>query len=269
MNKTRPCPNCECTSVSVKFVVPPFHIVKCRRCSLVFLADPPDDEMLYERYHESPEQDPHEYRARTGNPELAELFAINNMRLRFIRSVRPVGHLPDLGCGRGFFLYTALSNGYDVSGVDISGKAIAYAREKFGLSAEVRTLEEVAAGSVRFDIVTLWHVLEHFPDPLKALSLVRALLARNGVCVVEVPNLRSLKFMLASQKWQGGNHPLYHRTFFTSATLRRALFKSGFSDVCRVNLSYRIPGRSRLDEAGKSVLARFAMDSFLDFVAYR
>ena len=47
------------------------------------------------------------------------------------------------------------------------------------------------------------------------------------------------------------------------------MLKSGFSDVHRVNLSYRIPGRSRLYETGKSVLARFAMDSFLDFVAYR
>jgi 2-polyprenyl-3-methyl-5-hydroxy-6-metoxy-1,4-benzoquinol methylase len=52
------------------------------------------------------------------------------------------------------------------------------------------------------------HVLEHFVNPYEVLAQIRSLLKNGGVCVIEVPNLRSLKFMLAKTKWKGGNHPL-------------------------------------------------------------
>jgi len=175
----------------------------------------------------------------------------------------------DIGCGRGYFLKTASNHGFDVHGIDISETAVQYVTEKFLLRATCETLDDLLKSNRRYDIITLWHVLEHFLDPYTYLNKTNRLLNEFGICVVEVPNLRSLKFMLSKQKWQGGNHPLYHRTFFTSRTLRDALMKTGFSQVKRSLLSYSIPDRSHAYDILKCGLNVFALDAFLNFTAFK
>ena len=267
MSNNRPCPYCGSASCSIKFVEPPFRVLKCSHCSLVYLGNPPDDGLIYERYYESPEADAGEYRSESGNMSLTELFAINKQRISFIKTIQSPGMLLDVGCGRGYFLKTARDHGFTVHGIDVSDRAIEYAQREFTLSADVQKLDDLASSGRHFDVITLWHVLEHFTDPIASLRQVRSLLTDGGICVLEVPNLHSLKFMAARNKWQGGNHPLYHRTFFTTRTLRNVLLKAGFSRPHRAKLSYHVPGRSYPYEALKEGLNLVAMDAFLDFVA--
>jgi 2-polyprenyl-3-methyl-5-hydroxy-6-metoxy-1,4-benzoquinol methylase len=133
-----------------------------------------------------------------------------------------------------------------------------------GVDARAETLETLAARGEAFDVATLWHVLEHFLDPFGALKQIRTMLRPGGLIVIEVPNLHSAKFVLARHKWEGGNHPLYHRTFFTSRTLTRALREAGFSDVRRQRWSYAVPGRSGMFERAKRALDVVGWDAFLD-----
>lgn len=267
MTHLRPCPFCGSADGFVKLVEPPFRILKCRSCSLVYLANPPDHDQMYEEYYESAEPEAQKYHDNSGDPALAELFAINTQRISRIKKIKPDGLLLDVGCGRGTFLKTARDHGFTVRGVDISERAIAYAQKEFGLKATVGSIDDLVKQDQRFDVITLWHVLEHFLDPLESLAQARSLLNNAGICVIEVPNLHSLKFILAKRKWEGGNHPLYHRTFFTALTLRRALLKAGFSDPRRLKLSYRIPQRSTMYEGFKAALNLVGMDAFLAFVA--
>lgn len=265
----RPCPNCQNSAYKTKYNVSPFLLVSCRQCSLVFLGNPPNEEALYDHYHESTRINFNEYNAPSKNSDIAELYAINEQRVTQILRLKPSGKLLDIGCGRGYFLKTASNHGFDVRGIDISETAVQYAREKFFLRATCETLDDLIRSNKRYDIVTLWHVLEHFLNPYTYLSKVNKLLNDSGICFIEVPNLRSLKFMLSKQKWQGGNHPLYHRTFFTRKTLQNALMRSGFSQYKRIRLSYSIPGRSYAYEILKSGLNVFALDAFLDFIAFK
>lgn len=265
----RACPNCGSSNRVTKFIEPPFQIVKCSICALVYLGNPPDEKAIYERYYESSEPDSRKYRANSDDPSLAELHALNIQRATHIKSIKPSGCLLDVGCGRGNFLATAREHGFDVHGIDISDRAVAYARKEFNLNVDVATLDDLARKDNRYDIIALWHVLEHFVDPFKHLLQVRSLLNDGGICVIEVPNLNSLKFRTARNKWEGGNHPLYHRTFFSTGTLRHALVKTGFSEVRRLRLTYRIPGRSKIYEGIKTALNIVGMDAFLAFVARR
>ena len=169
----------------------------------------------------------------------------------------------------GAFLKTAADNGYSAEGIDVSQNAIVCAQNELHVNAKVDTLENIASSGSHFDIVTLWHVLEHFSDPFKSMKLVRSLLNEVGVCILEVPNLHSLKFMVSRRKWEGGNHPRYHRTFFTHQTLRRGLQKAGFSKVRRLKLTYHVPNRGASYEALKQMLNCVAMDAFLMFVAQK
>ncbi|MCG3121297.1 MAG: Ubiquinone biosynthesis O-methyltransferase [bacterium] len=194
---------------------------------------------------------------------------LNAQRIKWISALKPNGKLLDLGCGRGYFLATAREHGFEVTGIDVSARAIEYARRSFGVEATAKTLDELQKDSQKFDVITLWHVLEHFTDPVSTLRKIKNLLQENGVCCIEVPNLHSLKFMLSRSKWEGGNHPRYHRTFFTSTTLQQTLLKSGFTKMRRVKLDYDLPGRRLGYKTLKRISNLFALDAFLDYVAWK
>jgi 2-polyprenyl-3-methyl-5-hydroxy-6-metoxy-1,4-benzoquinol methylase len=198
-----------------------------------------------------------------------ELWHINSQRIKIMKSLQPHGTLLDIGCGYGFFLKSASEAGYSVQGMDISSRAIDFANNSLNVSANITTIQELIKSGKKFQIITLWHVLEHYLDPYFALRTVRDMLMVNGTCILEVPNLHSLKFKLARNKWSGGNHPLYHRTFFTAATLQRAIKEAGFSRFTRLKLSYSLPGRNIFYYNTKRILDQFAYDSFLTYAAWK
>jgi SAM-dependent methyltransferase len=253
----------------VRYIEGSFQVVQCPGCGLVYLRNPPPEEALYDDYYGEAAPNPADYRVDGPRPALAELAAINQQRVAALKERKPAGSLLDIGCGRGYFLATARDAGYGVVGTDVTERPVAYARQAFNVPAEVSTLAELSSSGRRFDVVTMWHVLEHFVDPFAELERVHALLEDDGLCVVEVPNLRSLKFLLARDKWQGGNHPLFHRTFFTAQTLAEAFVDTGFTRVERLRLSYRIPGRNPIYEAAKRALNVVALDAFLAVAAWR
>lgn len=265
----RACPSCGSVQSKIKYFTAPFKVVKCQTCSLVYLGNPPDDSLLYEDYYEGSEYPPAAYRRDSSVAALAELYALNAQRIKWLSALKPNGKLLDLGCGRGYFLATAREHGFAVTGMDVSARALKYAQRSFGVEVTAKTLDELQEGSQKFDVITLWHVLEHFADPVGTLKKIKTLLQENGVCLVEVPNLRSLKFMLSRSKWEGGNHPRYHRTFFSSTTLQQMLRKSGFAKIRRVKLDYDLPGRRMGYKTLKRISNSFAVDAFLDYVAWK
>jgi SAM-dependent methyltransferase len=83
-----------------------------------------------------------------------------------------------------------------------------------------------------FDVVTMWHVLEHLPDPAAALAEARRVLQADGLLVIEVPNLGSLTFRLCRERWWPLDVPR-HLLHFTPQTLGRLLDAGGFEVVRR------------------------------------
>lgn len=244
------------------------RIVRCRSCRLIYLANAPDDAHFYNEYHHAADAyAAADYRSDSRTPALAELWQINHQRVQWLVRHAPGKKLLDIGCGRGFFLHSAAGARFTVEGVDISAVAVDFARDELGLTASTATLDVLIEQGRRYDIVTLWHVLEHFADPLAELRKIHRLLADEGLCVIEVPNVNSAFFLLAGRRWHGGNHPRYHRTFFSAHTLAAALRTSGFAASQRIRLNYRLPGRSGATELVKRICNIAARDSFLDFAA--
>jgi 2-polyprenyl-3-methyl-5-hydroxy-6-metoxy-1,4-benzoquinol methylase len=83
------------------------------------------------------------------------------------------GHLLDIGCGPGFFLDVARAHGWQVSGVEISTSAAEYARHAVGLPVVTGSIESVALPRGSVDMVTMWDVLEHVPDPAGAFRAAK------------------------------------------------------------------------------------------------
>ncbi len=134
----------------------------------------------------------------------------------------------DVGCGTGGFLKLAADAGAIVHGVEVAPDHVAFARERYGLSISSGTFEEfLATNDQPFDIVTLFHALEHLSSPTATLRGVRSILRDDGLLCLQVPNvLHSFAGLAQSDMYMvlRGAH-LYN---FTPRSLRNVLAKAGF-----------------------------------------
>jgi SAM-dependent methyltransferase len=179
------------------------------------------------------------------------------------------GRLLDVGCGEGTFLRYALRS-YDVDGIELDERAVERARSALGDRVRRVTVEQLAGEerNARYDVVTLFEVLEHVADPLGTLRTCRALLRPGGFLVLSVPNRHRPRADDDPVDW-----PPNHLTRWTERALRMALESAGFDiDTLHARKSSRygyweaawlLPGRfpgafRRLggSEVGRGVLLR-------------
>jgi SAM-dependent methyltransferase len=117
--------------------------------------------------------------------------------------------------------------GWTVTGLDISTVAVERIRNQLGLRAMLGTLPHPELESTSFDVVTMWHSLEHVHDPLAVLRAAHRLLVPGGRLLVAAPNIDSLPFRWFGASWYGLDLPR-HLTHFSPATLRGIVQRAGF-----------------------------------------
>jgi SAM-dependent methyltransferase len=166
------------------------------------------------------------------SPWFHELSEIRFRRiLSTLRRLCPGGRLLDVGCATGDFLVEARRAGYEAAGLEISDYAAGVAKER-GLDVFPGGLGDFPAPQGSFDIVTMFHVLEHMEQPGEALRThVKRLLRPGGILVVEVPNFASLRARLDGAEWED-LRPEQHRYHFTPRSLRNAAAVCGFRPLC-------------------------------------
>jgi len=140
------------------------------------------------------------------------------------------GAVLDIGCGRGLMLYGLARRGWRTVGVEMSEAASRHAREVLGLDVRVGDLAGCEFPSASFDVVTLFHVLEHLPDPDAALAEARRVITPDGRLLVEVPNFGSLQSQLTGGKGFHLDAPR-HLFHFTRAALLQLLGRAGFEPL--------------------------------------
>lgn len=118
------------------------------------------------------------------------------------------GKLLDIGAGTGDFLVAAKNKGWDISGVEVNEKARALAKEK--AVPLKRTIENFT--NEKFDVITMWHVLEHISNYKEILETCQSLLNENGVLVIAVPNYKSYDAQHYKNYWAAYDVPrhLWH-----------------------------------------------------------
>ncbi len=131
----------------------------------------------------------------------------------------------DVGCGAGTFLaHVRTKTGAAVTGVDF--KDLSQLPWMQQIDFRHGLLHEQDFGARRFDLVTMWHFLEHDYEPLRTLARTRELLAEGGRAVIEVPRLDSLSFRLYHERWPGLQAP-QHTMLFTRESLVRMAGRAG------------------------------------------
>lgn len=260
------CLLCSSQDHSIIHTVEKLDLAKCGKCGFIYLRTIPNESVLYENYHEWTGFSLDDYSNSGQDYSLKALWHINQQRVKKLKDFKKDGSLLDIGCGSGAFMLTAKEQGFDSQGVDVSNKAVAFIKDKLQLTASTKTVMELEQN---FDVITLWHVLEHFLDPVDELIKIHEKLNESGIVFGEVPNWNSIKFQLLGKKWEGGNHPLYHRSFFTPTTLEQAVLKAGFSKFKLIHLPYTSSGRKDAYYFLKKGFNRLHKDAFLTFVGWR
>ena len=250
-----------------------FDVGKCRHCGLVYVANPVDESELTELYTKEYylELEGVEYSSDSTNLNLRRLFWFNRQRLDLMEKIKEPGRLLDVGCGPGFFLASAQKRGWEVTGLDISIKAEAFAKRRFHLDIAVCQLEQAEFPGKSFDLITMWHVLEHMPHPRVTLRKAYELLKPDGLLLVQVPNVNSLPARMKRARFSEFSGPKFHRYYFSLTSLTRLLRLAGFKNLSRLDCRYRegYDFKSGMKKMIKGPFLASNLDSFLAIAASR
>jgi SAM-dependent methyltransferase len=172
--------------------------------------------------------------------------------------------LLDVGCGDGLFLDVARARGFSGDGIEFSPEGARRAAARLGRPVAVGNLAASNLLMGPYDVVTLWHVLEHLEHPMAMLEAARRRLRPGGLLAVAVPNLSNLPMRAAYRLARGRPLPLYepgarepHLSHFSPATLRLILKRGGFEPTALV------ADRCALQVAKRGLDAVAAVLSFL------
>jgi SAM-dependent methyltransferase len=135
----------------------------------------------------------------------------------------------DIGSGRGFMLYylKRLYGYRRAVGTQISRNAFEFSRDKLGLEMYDKDMTDLDFPESSFDIVTMWHVLEHVKEAEKYIEKISDIITEKGKLVIEVPNFDSWTRKFTGRYWLGLDID-YHLYFFTPNTLSALLLRHGF-----------------------------------------
>ena len=170
-------------------------ILRCRACRFGFRALRPTEEELFTLYREL---DPEVY-----EKESRGRFKTAKRHLRIVHRYLAGGHLLDAGCASGAFLSTAVDAGWSVVGVEPAEILCHKAKQLLRGRGDVFCvpLQQADLAPSSFDVLTLWDVLEHVPDPLRFMQHCAKLLKPGGHLFANVPDLDSLQARVLGERW--------------------------------------------------------------------
>lgn len=229
----RACPLCVGAAAETLFVKDGFTLRRCSACQAVFVGEDPAAIDFQALYGEAYYRGGHEavFADYTGQESARRAHA--RRKLLWLRTIAPRiargGRLLDVGCAAGFFLAEA-RRWYEVQGVELSSWSSDYARERFQLPVHTGTLIDAALPTDHFDVVTLWDVIEHVPDPVPLLTEAARVMKPGARLVLTTGDWGSRYAQRHGADWHLMTPP-WHLTMFTRDSLQRAASAAGLRVV--------------------------------------
>lgn len=221
------CYNCNHRNNSLYKEVGQYNLVKCNDCGLVYIESYPEELFDFIDKAKSEKTDDVEF---WSVPEFIDKYKLvfnkyYEQRLQRLRkyNFKSNSHVLDVGIGYGDWANKLVENGATVEGIDVSNKVVQYCITKYKLNASLESFEDYDLTGKKFDLITMFDVLEHFKSPPKALSKVHEALSENGLIYIQVPNVLGFKIPL--------NHGFglpYHLWQFNKSQLFTLLENNGF-----------------------------------------
>ncbi len=229
------CIICHSKQAKAVFIDHEIPVLRCSHCSHVYSSY--NAEQYYQGYFGDTKYNADVYWWRDAHRKMYHEFGKRYLSSRG-------GRLLDVGCGLGFFIdYVSRIPGWQTTGYEISPGAVSFAKETLGLkTVYCGKVEDSKLPDNHFDIITLWDVIEHLPDPGPILNFSRKALKNGGFLFIHTPNINiqlpkaRIKSILSKNR---GGHYLEakdHINIYSPVTIRLLLKQYGFERVDLVQL---------------------------------
>lgn len=204
-----------------------FAIQQCEHCSFRFTNPRPEASTL-EAYYQSSKYVSHNDKSEGVINALYRYVRSHTLqqKLRLLNSLHPnKGSLLDVGCGTGLFLDTCKKGGWTIKGIepDINARSLAESRINNSIDP---TLDSVV--DRQFDVITMWHVLEHVPNLSNTMGKLYDRLKPSGTLLLALPNSNSLDAKHYGRYWAAYDLPR-HLSHFTPTTVKELVNRNGFN----------------------------------------
>jgi predicted SAM-dependent methyltransferase len=201
-----------------------FTLVQCSTCTMTATSPRPKDEELGQYYEST------DYISHTGKASslvnkiylIARSFTLKGKRKLAQKLAPQKGNLLDIGCGTGDFLESCLQDNWQCTGVEPGVQPRELAKAK-----GIKAFERLDQVKEQYQLITMWHVLEHVPDLNQTLSSIYNLLDQNGTLLIAVPNHLSYDAVYYKEHWAGYDVPR-HLWHFNQQTMERILQNNNF-----------------------------------------
>ncbi|MDP8247621.1 MAG: class I SAM-dependent methyltransferase [Candidatus Tritonobacter lacicola] len=235
-----------------------FNVVRCRECGLIYVSPRLAHREWLTRYHSRAY-------ALAANPQdtfaskaIEQKYLLSRIRLGQIRQFLPRGRILDFGCGNGTFVFTALAEGWDASGIDLNEGLIKAANMYWkghplgeswknarldpsnmlaGAAGLHRKTDRLFAASPdefsrehagTFDLINSSQVMEHLVSPSQTVASLATMLAAGGWLIADVPNIRCWREIV---KRGATLNPTAHLYYFDRSTIKRLMAMNGLEVV--------------------------------------
>lgn len=244
-----PCINCKIPLkflFSLKLRGKVINYLRCERCLMVQIFPLSNNKNLYQT------TDPFSHFIST-NPQarfinnlpfgkrlIQKYLQLTDTRQKEILKLKNSGNILDIGCSGGKFL-ASFKKGWRKFGLEINSSMVKRLKKTLPEAKIYRnSIEQQSLPVNFFDIISLWHVLEHINNPRIVFKKIHSSLNTQGILVIEVPNGESLWFKIFRQSWQMLIPP-QHLYFYTQKSLTELLQKNGFKIIKVKNFGITSP----------------------------
>lgn len=204
-----------------------FEILKCDQCGLLFTTPQPDPNEIG-KYYQSDEYYSHQQNKTGFIPRVYERVKSVNLKNKASMAISDLksGNLLDIGCGVGDFLCQVKKLGWNVMGIEPSDDAKKIAQERLGFTP-LSPSEYDQIPDQSFDVITMWHVLEHVSDLYFQMKELVRLLKPGGRLIIALPNYKSFDSCYYKDKWAAWDVPR-HLNHFSPECIQSIFSTVGF-----------------------------------------
>lgn len=196
-----------------------FAVIECKKCTFNFIPPYYRKQISYENYKDENVTNA----VRNGNNWVK--IERHKLRYQLIKKYKPSGSLFDLGAGWGHFMLTGQLLGYDVYGIEVSEQPYLYSKNDLKLPVDHIDFFEMKEDK-KFDIVTMWDVLEHIDKADDVIAKCARITAKDGYIIIQVPQIDSYFAKKHKDNWKMMG--LDHVNYFGKKTITQLLEKHGY-----------------------------------------
>ena len=202
-----------------------FNIVKCSQCNFVFLNPMPDKTDIIRFYASDFNKEDQTLPYKVVIEPFFKLLESSTIGL--LKKYKTEGRILDIGCGNGSFILTMQNYGYDIWGCELNPDAKKYTAASLNGRILYKDIKECNFAPKSFDIITMFHSLEHIHDLGGLFREISRVLKDEGILYICVPNMDFFEYHIFRAYYYNLEVPR-HLYFFTKKSLKDALLKGGF-----------------------------------------